>query len=57
MERLGHDHDAGFYRCKACGQVVVVQSGLTLTIPAVQRQPQPGSPPRSPERARSGVDD
>jgi len=53
-ERLGNDHDAGFYRCLSCGQVVVVQGGLVLAIPAVQPQAESSAP--SPEGPRRGVD-
>ncbi len=41
IEHLGNDHDARFFRCEGCGQVFVVQGGLTLAVPAVQPQPRP----------------
>jgi hypothetical protein len=41
IEHLGNDHDARFFRCEECRQVLVVQGGLTLAVPAVQPQGRP----------------
>jgi len=41
IEHLGNDHDARFFRCEACGQVFVMQGGVTLALPAVQPQGRP----------------